>query len=187
MTTSVHTKCGDIFLADCIGNYFYETFKDAPDSDGCMDELTDFVIGYVNDRLHDNLTWFPYISEVYVEFDPDADDDDDDDFDADDIDNRELDDTLCDLIGEAMAKAETMLDEDPNAFGPSKATPETVADMVSDWLTENSAEMEGLFLDGSPYYCGYYSAWVQDAHDDRYNYLLIANDESIEIEYNGTR
>lgn len=107
MTTAVHTKYGDIFLNYILGDYFWEYARTAPEPDACLEAIKDFVVSYVDKKLPDRFTWFPALSEVYVEIDPDA----------DDIDDRELDDTMYDLITDAIAEAERMLDKDPDAFG----------------------------------------------------------------------
>lgn len=106
MTTSIRTKVGDVFLADTIGSYFYDEFKNRSDCDECMDAAKDFVVSYVNEHLPDRFTWFPSLSEVYVEIDPGA----------DDIDDRELDDIMYDLVTDAIAQTDNMLGDDPDAF-----------------------------------------------------------------------
>lgn len=53
--------------------------------------------------------------------------------------------------------------------------------MVSDWIADNAPEMDDLVLEGEPYYSEDYEAWAQDAHDEKGDYVLIANGGFIEI------
>lgn len=68
-------------------------------------------------------------------------------------------------------------------------TADDVTMMVNDWCFDHAGmedEYGELVLDGDPYYDD--GCWQQNAHDDKCDYLLIADAEgNIQIEYLGTR
>lgn len=111
MTTSIKTRCGDIYLADTISNWYYEAFRNAPDEDACYEAVRDYVSSYVDEHLPDNLTWFPSLSEVYVEIDGDPEEYQDQD------DERTVDELIEDLVAEAINEADSLLEQDPDHFG----------------------------------------------------------------------
>ena len=199
MTTSIRTTWGDIALNDGILNFYYEAFKDAPDQDACYDAVRDYIISYVNEHLPDNLTWFPALSEVYVEIDGDP-----KGYQGQDDDST-VDDMLGDLVNEAMSKADEMLTEDPNVFGPASMTADMLTAMIRDWLADEGYILddsgiyvrertaneswtdwqdvvirETLDLDGDPF-CED-GKWYQACRDEEGRvYALIANNGNIEI------
>ena len=111
MTTSIKTNCGEVQFSNGINDYFYEAFRNAPDLDACLSAVRDFVEEYVDRHLPDNLTWHPHLSEVYVDLDAEMD--------PDEVDDREVDDVLWDLVNDGMAEADYRLEQDPDYFGRS--------------------------------------------------------------------
>lgn len=158
MTTSIRTTWGDITLNDGILNYFYEAFRNAPDEDTCYEAVRDYIISYVDERLPDNLTWFPALSEVYVEIDGDPEGYQDQD------DDRSINDLLTDLVNEAMAQADNLLTLDPDAFGrsyPLAEYEELRAAATADDATQEDINALGSWFEsnGSAYWNGeYYDA-----------------------------
>lgn len=158
MTTSIRTTWGDIALNDGILNYFYEAFRNAPDEDACYDAVRDYIISYVDEHLPDNLTWFPALSEVYVEIDGDPEGYQDQD------DDRSVNDLIGDLVDEAMTKVDEILTDDPDAFG--RATPLTEYEelrsaAIADDATQEDINALGAWFEsnGSTYWNGeYYDA-----------------------------
>lgn len=59
--------------------------------------------------------------------------------------------------------------------------------MVQDWLADNSPEMDDLILDREPYFSEELNEWQQEAHDEEHDYLLVARDGYIRLDYVGTR
>lgn len=56
--------------------------------------------------------------------------------------------------------------------------------MINDWMADNADEMRDLVID-EPYQTAE-GEWVADAHDQKYTYLLTAdNDGNIMIVYHG--
>lgn len=70
MTTAIRTSCTEIDLSDTIGNLYYEYIGEDL-RDEVLDSIREYIVTYVNNNLPENLTWYPYTSEIYVEFDPD--------------------------------------------------------------------------------------------------------------------
>lgn len=75
-----------------------------------------------------------------------------------------------------------------NYYNKDLYTADDVTMMIDDWFFDN-ADMEDVYgelvLDGAPYYDD--GCWQQLAHDDKCDYLLIADAEgNIQIEYLGT-
>lgn len=156
MTISIRTTCGDIFLTDTIGSYYWEAFENAPDTDACMDAVRDFIIDSVNDNLPERLTWFPYISEVYVDLDADYDDDEE-------IDDREVDDIINDLITDAFAKVDDMLESDPDAFG--RTTPLTDYEKLLAAATASDADQDDINALGEWLNANDSDAWNGEYYD----------------------
>lgn len=88
-----------------------------------------------------------------------------------------------------------------NHYPMSLYTVDDVKDMVNDWLFDHNddEDITNLVIDGEPYYepdiwqedgdphCEH-GCWQQLAHDDKCDYLLVADAEgNIQIEYLGTR
>lgn len=69
-------------------------------------------------------------------------------------------------------------------------TADDLESMIQDWMADHhdTAETDGLVLDGAPYYSEEEGRWQQDAHDESTTYLLVADAEGdIDIRYVGGR
>lgn len=136
MTTSIRTRCGDVYLADTISNWYYEAFKDAPDEDACYEAVRDYITSFVDEHLPDNLTWFPSLSEVYVEIgdDPEGYQEQDDD--------RTVDELIEALVSDAINQADNLLLLDPDAFG--RTTPLTEYEELLAAATAQDADQDDI-------------------------------------------
>lgn len=75
-----------------------------------------------------------------------------------------------------------------NSYSKDLYTADDFALMVDDWRFNAAPEMDDVVLDGDPYYDDDYGIWQQYAHDDKCDYVLVADAEGcIYIEYLSTR
>ena len=158
-TTSIRTTCGDIWLHDTIGSWYWDTYRQSPDRTACFDAIECHIVQYVNNHLPAGMTWFPALSEVYIDLAADADDDGEDE--------RTPGEMISDLTAAAIAEIDSMLDRDPAAFGPVTISGDLIIEIVRDWLAAHPDEYGGYTLDGDPYFDNGHGiqAWAQDVQD----------------------
>ncbi len=109
MTTSIRTRHNSVeWINSLIESYadYVEHDEDGHYSESVVNSIFDYMVSAVNDALPDNLTWYPYCSEVYASFDENGDDDTDDN----EEDDESLDDTIARLANEYLEKLEAVID-----------------------------------------------------------------------------